>query len=117
MAINQDENFHYHLEAIVERLKVLDNVISFLYEEIPVIINGKKEMRKRDILTDGEKICVNQERASMREYRDYLFGNMEFKNVRIYRVTPTIEAKIKECLIIIKNTDWTKNINEININN
>lgn len=115
MEINQEKEFHYHLEAIVERLKVLDNVISFLFEEVPVIIDGQTVMRKRDILTDGEKICVNQERASMREHRDWLFGNMAFKDVRKYRVSQEIENKIQKCLTVIYLTGWEKNVNEIEI--
>ncbi len=107
---------HYHLEYAVERLKLLDNVISFLYEEIPVTIDGNTVMRKRTILTDGEKICVNQERASLREYRDYLFGKMEFKYVRFSNVSPEVEKKIQQCLTIIQNTGWQKKINEIDIN-
>ncbi|WP_264520360.1 hypothetical protein [Flavobacterium sp. N1994] len=116
MAIKKEREFHYHLEAVVERLKLLDNVISFLFEEIPVNIDGEIVMRKRDILTDGEKICVNQERASMREYREYIFGNMAFKDVRKYLVSQEIEDKIQKILTVIILTGWEKQINEIDIN-
>ncbi|SCY94331.1 hypothetical protein [Flavobacterium caeni] len=103
------------LDQVVDRLEALDLIISFLFQEIEVTVLGEKVWRKRDILTDGEKICVNQERASLREYRDFLLGLINESDVRVYKVPDTIEKKLKECENLIHELKYKRRINDIEI--
>ncbi|MRX40379.1 hypothetical protein GJU43_13915 [Flavobacterium sp. LC2016-23] len=91
------------------RLDFLDIINSFLFEEIPVKIKDETQYRKRDILTDGEKICLSQERASIRDFLAYKHGEIDKNQVRQYQVSEKIELKIKTCVIIIKQTNWLEN--------
>lgn len=91
---------------VQQRLNFLDTINSFLFEEIPVEIKGITQYRKRDILTDGEKICISQERASLRDFISHKNGEINEKQVRNYKVSQKIEDKISACVIIIKQTNW-----------
>ncbi|MDA6068667.1 hypothetical protein NJT12_03450 [Flavobacterium sp. AC] len=88
------------------RLEFLDVINSFLFEDIPVLIKDETKYRKRDILTDGEKICLSQERAAIRDFISYKNGEIDKKQVRQYKVSEKIEGKINACVIIIKQTNW-----------
>lgn len=90
------------------RLDFLDIINSFLFEDIPVIIRTETQYRKRDILTDGEKICLSQERAAIRDFLSYKRGEIDKNQVRQYKVSEKIEGKIATCVIIIKQTSWLK---------
>ncbi len=58
---------------------------------------------KTAIFTAGEIICINQERASLFELRDYNSGLRELKDCRKYKVSATIDRKINQCLLNIQN--------------
>ena len=88
------------------RLNFLDTINSFLFEDLPVEIKGVTQYRKRDILSDGEKICISQERASLRDFISHKNGEINEKQVRNYKVSQKIEDKINACVIIIKQTNW-----------
>lgn len=90
------------------RLDFLDIINSFLFEDVPVKIKGEIQYRKRGILTDGEKICLSQERAAIRDFLSYKKGEIDKKQVRNYKVSDKIEDKINTCVIIIKQTNWLK---------
>lgn len=105
-----------NLDQVVDRLEALDLIISFLFQEIEVTVDGEKVWRKRDILSDGEKICVNQERACLREYRDFLLGLINESDVRAYKVPESIEKKLKECANLIHELKYKRRINDIEIN-
>jgi hypothetical protein len=93
-------------EQAQARLDFLNIINSFLFEDIPVIIRDQTQYRKRDILTDGEKICISQERASLRDFISYKNREIDKHQVRQYRVSEKIEGKIAACVIIIKQTNW-----------
>lgn len=93
-------------QEALNRLEFLDIINSFLYEEIPVKINDVTQYRKRDILTDGEKICVSQERGAIRDFLSYKKGEIDKRQVRHYKVSEKIENKIEYCVMIIKETGW-----------
>lgn len=95
-------------QEVQTRLDFLDIINSFLFEDVPIQIKGMTQYRKRDILTDGEKICVSQERASLRDFLSYKRGEINEKQVRNYKVSDKIEEKISTCVIIIKQTNWLK---------
>lgn len=88
------------------RLEFLDIINSFLFEDIPVKINDEIQYRKRDILTDGEKICLSQERGAIRDFISFKKGEIDKTQVRQYKVSEKIEYKINTCVIIIKQTNW-----------
>lgn len=90
------------------RLDFLDIINSFLFEDIPVKIKNEIQFRKRDILTDGEKICMSQERAALRDFINFKNGEIDKNQVRQYKVSEKIEGKINTCVIIIKQTNWLK---------
>ncbi|CAD0004416.1 hypothetical protein [Flavobacterium chungangense] len=90
------------------RLDFLDIINSFLFEDVPVKIKGEIQYRKREILKDGEKICISQERAAIRDFLSYKKGEIDKKQVRNYKVSDKIEDKINTCVIIIKQTNWLK---------
>ena len=106
---------HGDIENVASRLEMLDSIVSFLFEDIEVNIDGSTVTRKRDILSVGEKICLNQERASLREYRDHLLGKMNLEYVRFYKVSTAIEKKFFDCVITMEAMNWTKKINEIEV--
>lgn len=101
-------NFITTEEQAQARLDFLNVINSFLFEDIPVIIREETKYRKRDILTDGEKICLSQERASLRDFISYKNREIDKHQVRQYKVSEKIEAKIATCVIIIKQTNWLK---------
>lgn len=98
----------YTLREAKNRLNFLDIIHSFLFEDIEVIVRNESEFRKREILTIGEKICISQERAALRDFISYNNGEIDEKEVRNYKVSPIIESKIEACVSIIKQTNWLK---------
>lgn len=92
------------------RLDFLDIINSFLFEDIKVMIKDELQYRKRDILTDGEKICLSQERAAIRDFISFKNGEIDKNKVRQYKVSEKIEGKIDACVIIIKQTNWLKTL-------
>ncbi len=88
------------------RLDFLNIINSFLFEDVPVKVKNETQYRKRNILTDGEKICVSQERAAIRDFLSYRKGEIDKNQVRQYTVSAKIEEKIDTCVIIIKQTNW-----------
>jgi len=77
-------------EQILERLELLFTILQ--YTTI-----------KTDVLTAGERICINMERASLFELLDFNAGLREMADCRNYKVSPEIEKKIQS------------NINTINL--
>ena len=53
---------------------------------------------KTAIFTTGEIICINQERASLFELRDYNSGLRELKDCRQYKVSAKIDKNIDQCI-------------------
>ena len=104
------------LDQVVNRLELLDNIITFLFKEIEVTVDGEKVWRKRDIITDGEKICVNQERACLRDYRDFLLGYRSEEDVRFYKVSDIVEKKLQKCISTMKDLKWYRRIEDIEVN-
>lgn len=94
------------------RLDFLDIINSFLFEDIPVTIKDEIQFRKRDILSDGEKICLSQERGAIRDFLSYRRGEIDKNQVRQYKVSEKIEAKIATCVIIIKQTNWLNKLKQ-----
>lgn len=101
------------LEKVLDRLKQLGKIISHQFEEIDIDNPTKVNPQ---FFTAGEKTCINQERRSLREVKDYLNGKIAQVDIRFYKVSPQIEKKIQSCLEHINNTGWKQNINNIEIN-
>lgn len=73
-----------HLEKINERIQELHEAL--------VIDSELKKTR----FTPGERICINQEIASLLDRKRYLFGEKHLKEVFVYNVPESIENKLKQ---------------------
>lgn len=92
-------SFNYHLESINERLELLLTVLQYDSEETKYF-------------SIAERILINQERAAMMDFKNYLFGNIELTEVRMYVVSETIEKKIKAISEYIIKRNWEPNQNQ-----
>lgn len=101
------------LEKVISRLELLGKVISHQFQEVDIDNPTKVNPQ---FFTSGEKTCINQERRSLREVKDYFNGNIAKVDIRFYNVSPAIEKKIQSCIEHITNTGWKQNINNIEIN-
>ena len=75
-------------QSIYERLEDLHNVLVYCSE---LQLHGRMHVFKT-----GERICINQEIASLYDRRRYLFQEKPLKEVFVYRVPESIENKLKQ---------------------
>ncbi|WP_264547992.1 hypothetical protein [Flavobacterium sp. N2820] len=73
-----------HLEEISQRIEELQDAL---------VIDTEL---KKTIFTPGERICINQEIASLLDRRKYLFSEKKLKEVFVYNVPESIENKLKK---------------------
>ena len=73
-----------HIQEINERIEELQDAL--------VIDTELKKTR----FTPGERICINQEIASLFDRRKYLFAEKPLKEVFVYRVPESIENKLEQ---------------------
>lgn len=89
MLTNQSET---NIETINERLLFLHCVLN--------------ACQYSNVLTVGEKICINQERGSLYDMINFLNGELESETLRTYKVPESIEIildKIKPKIFNIYN--------------
>jgi len=88
-----DEN-----NEIYQRLEDLEDVLAYCAT--------LQNLGKAHVFRVGERICINQERGS-------LFSQLNTENKaherRYYKISESIEAKVKFTLETIKATSWRKN--------
>lgn len=101
------------LETITMRLEALGKVISHQFQEVDVDNPTKLNIQ---FFTAGEKTCINQERRSLREVKEFYNGTRTNEEISFYKVSPEVEKKIQSCLDHISRTGWAQNINNIEIN-
>lgn len=82
-----------HLEQIHNRLELLYAMLQYCdsYQKT---------------FTMGERICINQERAALHDFRNYLFRDLPFDEVRMYTIPERIEEKIEWAQTTIKRINW-----------
>lgn len=85
--------FDYHLENIHNRLQLLLSVLQYDTEAI-------------QHFTVWERVLINQERAAMFDYKNYLFKELEFEKVRMFLVPNSLEQKIQSIAKTIELTGW-----------
>ncbi|WP_445720262.1 hypothetical protein [Flavobacterium sp.] len=73
-----------HIQEINERIEELQDAL--------VIDTELKKTR----FTPGERICINQEIASLYDHQRYLLLEKPLKEVFVYRVPESIENKLKQ---------------------
>lgn len=100
----------YHLDNVVNRLAVLDTIIAHQFEK-----KNEFDFKNPRLFTNGEITCINQERMSLREFKEYLFRQRKHEDVRFISVSTHIETKIQNCLQLIEDTKWQRNINQIKV--
>lgn len=80
-----------HLEQINDRLETLYTVLYFC-------------SNYSNVLTRGQKICINQECGSLLDKKAFLFQAIkDLDKVRMYQVPPEIECKIEYVMQQIRN--------------
>ena len=87
-------DFDYHLESVSNRMLQLVQVLKY-----------NRQMDKRHF-TFYEKMQINCERSAMQSFKDYLFREIEHKDVNWFRVPESIELKIIEIQKEIDRTNW-----------
>lgn len=58
-------------------------------------------------LTDGEQICINQERGMLKRKLAYLNGEIEESEIPVYELPESITKKIKATISLIEKKGWT----------
>jgi len=96
-------NFDYHLENVNNRIADLLTVLQYDTEEVQKF-------------TISERILINQERAAMMDFKNYLFKEFDYDKVRFYRVPESIETKIQTILKTIEFKNWQPKIKIMNNN-
>lgn len=86
-------NFDYHLENVNNRIADLLTVLQYDTEEV-------------QHFTITERILINQERAAMMDFKNYLFRELDYDKVRFYRVPENIEKKIQIILKTVHFKNW-----------
>lgn len=86
-------NFDYHLENVNNRIADLLTVLQYDTEEV-------------QHFTIAERILINQERAAMMDFKNYLFRELDYDKVRFYRVSESIETKIQNILKTVHFKNW-----------
>lgn len=85
--------FDYHLENINNRLQLLLTVLQY-------------DTKETQHFTIWERMIINQERAAMMDFKNYLFRELEFDKVRMFLVPDTVEEKIQTIAKTIESTGW-----------
>lgn len=85
--------FDYHLENIHNRLQLLLSVLQYDTEET-------------QHFTVWERMLINQERAAMMDFKNYLFRELEFDKVRMFLVPDLLEEKIQSIAKTIELRGW-----------
>lgn len=85
-------SFNYHLENIHNRLEILLLVLQYDSENPQLSVS--------------ERIQINQERGAMFDYKNYLFREMKFEDVRMLKVSQNLENKIIKIANEIQKTNW-----------
>ena len=85
--------FDYHLENIHNRLQLLLSVLQYDTEET-------------QHFTVWERMLINQERAAMMDFKNYLFRELEFDKVRKFLVPDSLEEKIQSIAKTIELRGW-----------
>lgn len=86
-------NFDYHLENVNNRIADLLTVLQYDTEEV-------------QHFTITERILINQERAAMMDFKNYLFRELDYDKVRFYRVPESIETEIQTILKTVHFKNW-----------
>ena len=73
-----------YLEEINQRIQELNDAL--------VIDTELNKTR----FTPGERICINQEMASLLDRKRYLFSEKPLQEIFVYRVPESIENKLKQ---------------------
>lgn len=58
-------------------------------------------------LTDGEQICINQERGMLKRKLAFLNGEIKKSEIPIYVLPESIIKKIKATISLIEKKGWT----------
>ena len=85
--------FDYHLENIHNRLQLLLSVLQYDTEET-------------QHFTVWERMLINQERATMMDFKNYLFRELEYDKVRMFLVPDPLEEKIQSIAKTIELRGW-----------
>jgi hypothetical protein len=85
--------FDYHLENIHNRLQLLLSVLQYDTEET-------------QYFTVWERMLINQERAAMMDFKNYLFRELEYDKVRMFLVPDPLEEKIQSIAKTIELRGW-----------
>ena len=86
-------NFDYHLENVNNRIADLLTVLQYDTEEVQKF-------------TISERILINQERAAMMDFKNYLFRELEYDKVRMFLVPDPLEEKIQSIAKTIELRGW-----------
>ena len=86
-------NFDYHLENVNNRIADLLTVLQYDTEEV-------------QHFTITERILINQERAAMMDFKNYLFRELEYDKVRMFLVPDPLEEKIQSIAKTIELRGW-----------
>ncbi|WP_348814100.1 hypothetical protein [Flavobacterium maritimum] len=90
--------YNYDLPEINERLELLYAVLQFC---------GKQtQYYNRKIFTTGERIAINQERAALKSFISYLFGEINIKDASTYQVSAKIEEKIDWSIHLMNKSNF-----------
>jgi DNA polymerase III epsilon subunit-like protein len=85
--------FDYHLENIHNRLQLLLMVLQY-------------DTEVTQDFTVWERMLINQERAAMFDFKNYLFKELEFDKVRMFLVPDPLEEKIQSIARTIESKSW-----------
>lgn len=88
------------MEEIHDRMELLLLILQFDTEE-------------NKHFTIWDRMLINQERASLMDFQNYLMGEIDFERVRIFKVGPCIEEKIETIKRVIQIKNWQPEIREM----
>lgn len=93
--------YNYDLPEINERLELLYMVLQYC---------SKQQLyHNRKMFSIGERIAINQERAALEDFVNYLFGEMPREDVRMYQVPDRLEDKITWSIHLMKQANYIYN--------
>lgn len=83
---------------IIQRLEDLHNVL--------VYCSDVQKDGKIHVFKTGERICINQERGALLSQLSHSNNEVFSHEVRVYKIPPAVEAKVKFTLEKIEATGW-----------
>lgn len=86
-------SFEYNLENINKRLTILLLVLQY-------------DAQTENYFTVWDRMLINQERGALMDFKNYLFSELDYKNVRMIKVPDIIEESIQEIINQIEVIDW-----------